>query len=178
MKTICLSTKQYSLVSDEDYEKVNKYKWYGCVKKNGNVYARRKQWIRDQDRPTIVNHPRKKGEKRVVYGYYKDISIHRFIMNAPDNMEVDHINGNTLDNRRENLRLATKNQNMMNAKRRKDAKNPIKGIIYDKKNNAFRPFISINGKMRCFKRCKNIEDAIAVRKQAELEYYGNFASAR
>jgi len=51
-------------------------------------------------------------------GYAKsyEFRMHRLIMNAPPDMEVDHINGNGLDNRRANLRLCTKSQNQANCK--------------------------------------------------------------
>jgi hypothetical protein len=44
------------------------------------------------------------------------IRMHRFLINAPEDFEVDHINGNTLDNRKENLRLATRSENAANRK--------------------------------------------------------------
>jgi hypothetical protein len=54
--------------------------------------------------------------------------IHRIITNAPDGMEVDHINHNTSDNRRSNLRICTKSQNVVNKLHRPSNRNPYKGV--------------------------------------------------
>lgn len=65
------------------------------------------------------------------YGPVKTVSMHRLILNAPRTMEVDHINGNTLDNRKANLRLATRQENMRN--RRRSATNhssQYKGVVW------------------------------------------------
>lgn len=63
--------------------------------------------------------------------------MHRFILDAPNNMLVDHKNGDTLDNRISNLRLATHQQNMHNMKKREGTINKYKGTRYRKTNNAW-----------------------------------------
>ena len=90
MKTILLTKGKISLVDDEDYDWLNQWKWqFG-----GHRYAVR-----------TTNHNKK-------------IYMHRLIMYAPQGIEVDHINGNELDNRKINLRLATRQQNQFNQKPR------------------------------------------------------------
>lgn len=68
-----------------------------------------------------------------VRGYIngKFVKIHRLIMNPPDNMEVDHINGNPLDNRRANLRVCTKSQNQANRRVNHHSASGYKGVTYD-----------------------------------------------
>ena len=58
--------------------------------------------------------------------------MHRVILNAPPGVEVDHINGNGLDNRRSNLRLATRAQGQANRGRFKSNKSGYKGVHFDK----------------------------------------------
>ena len=60
------------------------------------------------------------------------VRMHRLICAAPDDMEVDHINGDGLDNRRANLRLATKSQNQHNCRVRADNSSGYKGVVRKK----------------------------------------------
>ena len=60
--------------------------------------------------------------------------MHRIIMAISDHSEVDHINGVTLDNRKENLRVATHRQNMMNRKKHKVGTSKFKGVAWDNSN--------------------------------------------
>ena len=67
-------------------------------------------------------------------------SIHRVVMDNPEGMEVDHINGNPLDNRKENLRICTRAQNSQNKKLRADSKSGYKGV-YERSNGRFQAYI-------------------------------------
>ena len=58
----------------------------------------------------------------------RDILIHRVVMNAPKGMQVDHINGDPLDNRKENLRICTRSENCRNRKVRVTSKTGYKGV--------------------------------------------------
>ena len=60
------------------------------------------------------------------------VQIHRLIMNAPNDMEVDHIDGNRLNNQKSNLRLATSSQNKCNRGPRKDNTSGYKGVSWHK----------------------------------------------
>ena len=55
-------------------------------------------------------------------------SMHRVIMDPPKGMDIDHIDGNTLDNRKENLRICTRSQNCQNKKLRRDSASGYKGV--------------------------------------------------
>jgi hypothetical protein len=89
MKHIELTQDKVALVDDEDYERVGGVLWHAAY------------------------HPNSRGwyAKRI-----QNIMLHREIMQAPDGVEVDHINGNTLDCRKDNLRLVTRRENSLNRK--------------------------------------------------------------
>ena len=95
----------YAVVDDEDYEKVveaiGRRKWY--VHDNGSTKDYAMSGCRRQ-------------------------SIHRVVMDNPKGMCVDHINGDTLDNRKQNLRICTKAQNSQNKKLRRDSASGFKGV--------------------------------------------------
>lgn len=97
MKQIPLRSAKYpglfALVDDEDYEWLSQYKWCPHAYKTV-MYAVTK--IKDSE------------------GKWRHVKMHRLILDAPTEMEVDHENRNGLDNQRHNIRLATKSQNMRN----------------------------------------------------------------
>lgn len=90
MKQIPLTKGRFAIVDDEDFEELNRYKWYSDHK----GYAAR-------------NSPYVNGKRHVIW-------MHRVIAGTPAGMETDHINGIKNDNRRSNLRIATTVQNAMN----------------------------------------------------------------
>jgi len=73
--------------------------------------------------------------------------MHREVLKVKDNEMIDHINGNGLDNRKENLRLATRSQNMQNSKKRKKTSSKYKGVGWSKKTKKWRARIwTVSGK--------------------------------
>jgi hypothetical protein len=100
----------YLMVDDEDAHWLDRHRWH-INKKHTTCYAQTRVYANG--------------------GRSKMMRLHRVIMNAPDGLDVDHINGNGLDNRRCNLRLATRSQNAANAKRHRDnASSRYKGLLY------------------------------------------------
>ncbi|MCI0551283.1 MAG: HNH endonuclease [Anaerolineae bacterium] len=105
-KQISLSRGLVALVDDADFEYLNQWKWHYAA-----GYASR-------------NSSRIQGRR-------KPIRMHRVIMQAPDGIEVDHIDtNNKLDNRRQNLRLCTHVENMSNQKRPANNKSGYKGVCW------------------------------------------------
>lgn len=93
MKELLLSNGYKTLLDDEDYKSLSKFNWRAEGPGGNLMYARRQFWSHNKPRTVLM---------------------HRLIMEAPDHLEVDHINGKGLDNRRANLRLATRVENAAN----------------------------------------------------------------
>ena len=105
------------------------------------------------------------------------ILLHRFIMGSilRDGKVIDHINGNTLDNRKCNLRTCTMTENSRNRKICYNNKTGYKGVYYVEKRKQFRARIMVDKKrilIGCF---KNPEDAYQAYCEAAVKYHGEFA---
>ena len=96
-------------------------------------------------------------------------------MDKNQKLDVDHINHCTVDNRKNNLRLISHQQNLMNQKLSCNNKCKHKGIYYDKERNKWRAEIKFNQKKYRLGRFNTIEEAIEARKQAEKKFFGEFA---
>ena len=95
--------------------------------------------------------------------------LHRMIMDAPKGMVVDHINRNTLDNRKKNLRVCTIQENLQNQKRENN-KTGYTGVAVFPKGR-FSAQITVNYKKIHLGLFNNVEDAYKVRKAAEEIYF-------
>jgi hypothetical protein len=116
-------TRGYSaLVDAEDYERVASFAW-SAAKPSNVVYA-----VRDEKR--------------------KRIYLHRFILNAPDGVEVDHWNGDGLDNRRENLRLCSHAENVRNSRPHARGTSSYKGVHLHRASGKWAVEIQVNEKRR------------------------------
>jgi HNH endonuclease len=152
MKKIPLTRGQYALVDDGDFELVSQYKWSAHRNKFNNYSAR-----------------------AFYKGHNKFIYMHRLIMNAKDEEVVDHIDHNTLDNRRSNLRICTVGQNNINHGRiRSDNKSGFMGVC--KHKNRWQAYIYYNH--RCYNcgRFKTPEEAAAARDRFAKILHGEFAT--
>ena len=101
-----------------------------------------KNWSATVTPHTVYAH----GRMKRMDGTLRRISIHREIMGNPVGMEVDHISGNALDNRRENLRILTHSDNVKNARIRNDNTSGYKGVMWHKATQKWLSKIQINGK--------------------------------
>jgi len=104
-------------------------------------------------------------------GYVRDrsIKIHQFILGIKKGKEIDHINGDILDNRIENLRYVTHQQNMFNMK--PSTKRPYRGVSWDKTRGKWKSEIMKDGKAKYLGRYELLNDAIESRKRAEKIYF-------
>jgi HNH endonuclease len=156
MKRIQLTRGYFALVDDEDYDRVMTLKWHVCIiKATGRKYAAHNYKKRSRSRDVGV------------------LLMHRFILNAPEGIEVDHRDGNALDNRRKNIRLATHAQNMANRPVRSDSTNGYKGVRKDGSRWLVR--IRIDGKMRHFGSFATIKMAANTYNELAKKIHGDFA---
>jgi hypothetical protein len=102
--------------------------------------------------------------------------IHRVIMNCPEGMDVDHINGIRTDNRRCNLRICTRSQNAANSKIRVDSKTGYKGVSTSSRNKKkWEARITVNYKVIQLGTYLSPEEAAKAYNLAALKYFGEFA---
>jgi hypothetical protein len=126
-----------------------------------------KNWGIKVDRSNVYVHL--KASKKV-------ISLHREVMalvldyEIPDGYVVDHINGNGLDNRRENLRLATKLQNSANKRKEVKSSSGYRGVYYHKRAKRYEASITIH--LGYF---DTAEDAHEAYKKAHIGRHGEFS---
>jgi len=159
MKSILLNGKhgknKFALVDDDKYPELVKYRWH-C---SHTGYARR----------TVVHTNSDKSKK------YECIFMHKCLLNAPDKKFIDHKNRNTLDNRIENLRICTPQENSRN--RAVSIVNPsgYKGVFYRKDRNIYYSMIQINGKQKYLGYFKKAIRAAKAYNDAAIKYYKEFA---
>jgi hypothetical protein len=152
IKEILLTKGQVAIVDDEDYETLSKYKWL----LSGGKYAQHFWWDKEEK-------------------VYKNVMMHRLILNAPDDMYVDHINGNKLDNRKSNLRLATKLQNNINVPKYKGKTSKYKGVSWNSKRKRWVSAITINRKQKHIGYFLNEGDAALAYNKYAKTFFGEFA---
>lgn len=150
MKTIELTKGKSATVDDIDYDTLSKYSWYTniCGYAVRNSYA-------DGKHSTII--------------------MHRVVMDATKGLEVDHINGDKLDNRRDNLRICTRSENQCNVGKRTHNTSGFKGVNWYPKYQKFRAYIGVNSKWKHLGYYTTAEEASAVYQSAAKLLHGTFA---
>jgi AP2 domain len=122
MKQIPLTKGKFALVDDEDYERLAAMGKWQCVGRGKKIYAIKMFWKK------------------------KHVIMHRLIMNASDGLEVDHRNGNGLDNQKSNLRVCGCIDNGKNLSKRSDNTSGFKGVNWHKQKSKWRARIQFDFK--------------------------------
>jgi hypothetical protein len=149
------SPKMFALVDDEDYERLNKVKWSAYFNKwTRTFYARR--CVEEGNKVTSE-------------------WMARSVLNAPKGMLVDHINHDTLDNRKANLRIVNKQQNQTNRGATSVSTTGCKGVYFKKRVQKYIVRLTVDGKAKQFGTFSNLEDAIKMSNQAVSDNHGEFA---
>jgi len=149
-KEIPLTKGLVAIVDDDDFDLIKKYKWRALTGK-GLQYA------------VTSTFP------------LKSMSMHRLIINAPDGKQVDHIDGNGLNNRKSNLRLCTHSQNQRNSKLSSMNTSGYRGVYFDKYHRKWAAEISVNNKILKLGRFFSKVEAAKAYDKAAVEYGGEFA---
>lgn len=149
MKEIKLTQGKTAKVDDEDYEWLSQWKWYYA-----KGYAARYDITKSS----------------------KTLYMHREIMKCPDNIQVDHINLDRSDNRKENLRTCTNKENTRNSGKQRNNTSGYNGVTFRKDNNKWRARIKVDGKIIHLGDFNEKHSAAEAYDRAAIEYYGNFAT--
>lgn len=154
MRLIPLSHGMSAIVDDDDFERLSQFKWSRLIDRSiGGFYASRKVGA---NRTTSL--------------------MHREILNAPKGVIVDHINRNTLDNRKCNLRLVTPQQSTWNRGKNRNNSSGFTGVVF-RKNLRSRPWeahLRVDGKQVCLGAFRTAEEASAAFRAARNRIRGNF----
>ena len=143
--------KKYTFVDDADYDWLSKFRWSSHKTRGGLWCAERALW---------------KNHKYV--GMQK---MHRLIMKARKGQEVDHINRNGMDNRRKNLRICSRSENLINRGRFKNVKAKSVGVYnIHRKKNTWLAQVSRNNENYTVGVFKTLSEAVSARE----EYLKNF----
>lgn len=149
MKTIPLTQGQFALIDDPDFEALSKFKWFACKRKHGFYAAR--------------------------YEGRKFIMMHQEILQVPKGIEVDHKNGDELDNQRDNLRAATKQQNARAFRTlNKNKSSKYRGVSWEQQTRKWKAQITISGKTTSIGRYDVQMKAALAYDQAALRHFGEF----
>lgn len=147
---IQLTKNNFAEIDDDDFEVIKNYKWV-TLNSRGRLYAI-SSWYEN--------------------GVKKHILMHRLILGVEKGMCVDHIDGNGLNNKKENIRICSHGENMRNSKPRKHSQTGIRGVRFDFGKYFGRVYFN---KKRYQKVFSNIEDAAKWASEKRKELHGEFA---
>lgn len=156
MAEIALSGNAAATVDDADVPLVSSYVW-SVERRGGKAYA-----VCYLDAADLT----------------RKVLMHRIIMGAKRGELVDHVNGDSLDNRRTNLRLCTVAQNGMNRRKQRTraaTASRFKGVSWDRSNGIWRARIVLKGKQHSLGNFRVEDDAARAYDAAAKEHFGAFA---
>jgi hypothetical protein len=149
IKLIPLTKGLNTIVMAHRYDELSKFNWCACKSRDGFIAVRRTGG--------------------------RLLPMHEVICQCPDGMRPDHINGDHLDNRDDNLRPATHQKNMMNRGPQKNNTSGYKGVTYDKNRNQWMAQIKFNKVHTGIGRFNSIIDAARAYDRKAIELFGDFA---
>ena len=158
MKTISLTQGKVALVDDENFERLNVYRWYT-----------RKLVLKSRVTYYAVRNLAYAGKQRTV-------QMHRQILGLTDSrIQTDHQNGDGLDNQNKNLRVATPTENQRNQRKRINCSSEFKGVCWHKAARKWEAYIRINGQRQHLGLLETEKAAAAVYDQAARHEFSDYA---
>lgn len=154
--TVLLTRGYHALVSLEDIDRVSQIKWRVRIDSDG--------------RPLAVAHKPGSGKRG------KEITLHRFIVDAQPGQIVDHINGDTLDDRRSNLRVCRNAENIRNQRPHRDKRtSKLKGVYFQPSRRSFRAQITVDRRKINLGNYPTEVEAAHAYDNAARRHFGDFA---
>lgn len=147
MKEIRLTQDRVAIVDDDLHDWLNQWKWYY---KQG--YACRNEYV----------------------PIHRTIRMHVVINQTPDGYSTDHMNGNKLDNRRNNLRTVNHHQNGLNRGLQINNTSGFKGVYWHKRDRKWRAQVRINGKKTYIGAYADKQDAALAIEAAIKKHHGEY----
>lgn len=151
MKRIKLTQGQVAIVDDDDFEWLSQWNWRALQHPSGKFRAGRA------------------GPQQAA------ILMHRLICRAARDEQVDHKNGDPLDNRRSNLRVCTKSENLCNRGAQKNNTSGFKGVTWHKLTSKWMAQISVRSRHIHLGLFSTARAAGRAYKIAARKYHGEFA---
>lgn len=146
---VILTRGMSTLISKDDWDYIKNHKWFFSGRS-----------------PRIAAVARVEGIK---------VYLHNFLMRPGDQQEVDHINHDRLDNRRQNLRLCNRSQNCANKRSYKNTYSKFKGVTWHKRQRKWIAQIKVNQKIKHLGSFVSEDDAARTYDVAARKYFGQFA---
>lgn len=159
MKKIQLTRLQVAFVDDSDYE------WLVGI---GSWHAQFHPGYADEGRFVARRNVKKADGKRTA------LYMHRVIMDAQPGEQVDHIDGNPLNNQRSNLRIVTNSQNRMNAGRQSNNTSGLRGVSWHKDSQKWYARIKVHGKRIHLGYFDSLEEASTYHEAAREKHFGQY----
>lgn len=147
-----------AIIDAEDVEWVQRDNWRASIERRADCSLRTVYALRTD---------RSNGIKRT-------LALHREILKPPPGLQVDHINGNGLDNRRANLRIATPAQNARNARMRRNNTSGFKGVRLHKPSGKWVAEIKVNNTTKSLGAYEAAAEAHAAYARASAELHQEF----
>jgi hypothetical protein len=158
MKLVPLTQGKFAKVDDEDYDNVMRFIWH-AVNERGRWYACCTCYLGRINKKSLN----------------RSMRLARLIMIPPKNMDVDHIDGDSLNNQRSNLRICNRTQNLQNQRPIRGGTSQYKGVCFSTQKQKWRAYINVKGKQIHLGFHNSEQLAAEAYNKGAIKYFGEFA---